>query len=146
VIFYGIVRVDFIKDEYTLLHKYVLIVEVAKCSKDGNNPLKKVYLNQGFVWNWSNQDWSIASSSNSSSFTWCKRLSLQVKWNTILLCLCLQFPILLDTLNKFQTTVGVLDVLYTQINSFFQVSVSNNFMANNSDRGLCNIVDDSSFT
>jgi hypothetical protein len=52
----------------------------------------------------------------------------------------------LDTVQEFLTALGVSDVFNTDINTLFNVAVTNDLVNNNTDRGLGNVVDDTSTT
>jgi hypothetical protein len=52
----------------------------------------------------------------------------------------------LDTVQEFLTTLGVSDVFNTDVNTLFNVAVTNDLVNNDTNRGLGNVIDDTSTT
>ena len=73
-------------------------------------------------------------------------LSLQEHSLTLGLGFSLLSSIGLDSVQEFLTTSGVLNVLDSQVDSLFEVSVSNNLVNNDTDRRLGDVVNNTGLT
>jgi hypothetical protein len=73
-------------------------------------------------------------------------LTLQVERQSLFLGLLFSLGIGLDSLQKVQSAVGVLDVLDAEVDSLFDVAGTDLLVNDDTDRGFCDIVDNTGFT
>jgi hypothetical protein len=105
-----------------------------------------ISLDEGFIRNRSNSLRNIVLGGDMASITRLSRKSLEVESDTSSLGFLLLLSVGLDTVQEFLTALGVSDVFNTDINTLFNVAVTNDLVNNNTDRGLGNVVDDTSTT
>lgn len=103
-------------------------------------------LDVGLVRDWSDGLRNVRRETESVSFSWLSWLSLELNVLTLSLGLTLQSGILLDSVQEFLTALRVLDVLNTEVNTLFEVSVTDNLVDDDTNRRLGNVIDNTSST
>lgn len=103
-------------------------------------------LDVSLVWDWGDGLRDVRREAESVSFSWLSWLSLELNVLTLSLGLTLQSGVLLDSVQEFLTALGVLDVLNTEVDTLLEVSVTNNLVDDDTNRGLGDVVDDTSST
>lgn len=103
-------------------------------------------LDVGLVRDWSDGLRDVRREAESVSFSWLGWLSLELNVLTLGLGLTLQSSVLLDSVQEFLTALRVLDVLNTEVDTLLEVSVTNNLVDDDTNRGLGNVIDDTSST
>lgn len=89
---------------------------------------------------------NVAFGRDDTGFSWLSWLSLQLDGNTLSLSFSTLGGVVLDSLQKFGSTLGVLDVFNSQTQSLFQVSVTDHLVDDNTNRRLGDVEDNTGLT
>lgn len=108
--------------------------------------MKLTRLNEGLVSNWSQSLWNVTLSKDNTSLSWLSWLSLQLDGLTLSLSGLSLSLVGLDTVQELLTTLRVLDVLNSEVDTLLNVSVTNHLVDDDTDGGSGNVVDDTGLT
>lgn len=90
--------------------------------------------------------WDVTLGGDNSSLSWLSWLSLQLDSLTLSLGLNSLSSVRFNTVQELLTTLGVLNVLNSQVNTLLDVTVTNNLVDDNTNRRLGDVVNNTSLT
>jgi len=97
-----------------------------------------------FIWDWSQQRWTIVSSTHEMTLSWLFRLSFEENANLLLLGQLLLLFILLDTVQEILTTLRFAHVFNTHVDPLGDDPGANPLVDDDTNRSWTNIEDTTS--